>query len=68
MGKTCFLTFAPGQSRLTRIGTRIVRDIDIIVISICGGKPLSSTMFNLLDQEKCFCSRFYIENYNLLLS
>ena len=33
---------APGQSRLIRVGTRIVTEIDIIVISVCGSKPLSS--------------------------
>ena len=33
---------APGQSRLIHVGTRIVREIDIMVISICGSKPLSS--------------------------
>ena len=38
-----FLGFAPGQSRLidTR-GYTYMREIDIIVISICGSKPLSS--------------------------
>ena len=35
-------TIAPGQIRLIRVGTCIVREIDIIVISVGGSKPLSS--------------------------
>ena len=33
---------APGQSRLICVGMCIVREIDIIIISTCGSKPLSS--------------------------